>query len=279
LLRVSPGLNFLRSSQPTVHGRRSWHWIAAGSVAGTAMLCAGIVMRNSPGGSRVPVALTKAAVMPLAAASAAVSPQIPIEEKSSREPVDLMGIRLAPGPVQVTGYTGTPGHYLVAFTIPGAAAVSFARIGERIDGLGLVLERFEVRKAASETDFSRAMYAVVAEAVLFDECTGDRLVVTAGKQAVVPVAVVRVAGDEDRIVELQKGQVLEAADHAYRVVAITSAPPEITIVPMVAESSRAAAPLVVRALVDSPVDWDTSAPRSATPVPLAAENVASANRP
>jgi hypothetical protein len=78
--------------------------------------------------------------------------------------------------LQLTGYFGTPGNYLVVLVSSESGETLLARVGRRFPELGLILANFEVKKVPVEHGEPWPVYDVVGFATLRDEHTGTEVV-------------------------------------------------------------------------------------------------------
>jgi len=146
--------------------------------------------------------------------------------------LELLAVRRDLFRLQLSGYFGEPGNWLVAFTAPGSPATLLARPGRRFESLGLTLHGFEERKVEVARVAGRPVHEVVAFAVLRDERTGREVVLDSRAPAFTDasVALVRAApGDARGAVEVREGDTVAGPGATYRIERIQADPPEVVV--------------------------------------------------
>jgi hypothetical protein len=145
--------------------------------------------------------------------------------------LELLDVQLEPYRLQLAGYFGEPGDYLVAFVSPGRPETLLARSGRRFDELGITLQNFEVKKVVVEHHDTWPVYDVAALAVVRDERTGEEVVLDNRRRKLTdtPFAVLRftAAGAAPRT--LHEGDSFVDGGATYRVERIQLDPPEVVI--------------------------------------------------
>ena len=154
--------------------------------------------------------------------------------------LELQEIRLEPYRVQLAGYFGGPGGYVVALTTPGRSGPTLLRVGERQTELGLRLVDFSIRKVPARAG---APAALVAQAVLQDEQTGRTEELESGscKYTGRALAVLRRTGPDRTTHELHEGESVAEAGSLYRLEHISLHPAEAVVSRLIAGRT---APLV-----------------------------------
>jgi hypothetical protein len=144
--------------------------------------------------------------------------------------LELLAVQQEQFRLQLAGYFGAPGDYLVAFTSPAQPETLFAREGRRFAELGLTLKSFDVRKILVEPGDERPVYDVAALAVLTDDRTGGEVVLDsrARKYTDTPLAVLQpLTGGARR--EVREGDTFADETSTYRIERIQLDPPEVVV--------------------------------------------------
>ena len=144
--------------------------------------------------------------------------------------IELLGVKYAPYPVQLTGYFGGPADYLVAFAATSSPEILLARAGERIGKFDLRLREFSVKKLPVPGDDGSTGWEVVAQAVVHDEATRVDVVLDSRQLTMADtlLAVCQGEGPRDLPGELRAGDTLAVGGSAYRVDRIQLNPPSAT---------------------------------------------------
>jgi hypothetical protein len=151
--------------------------------------------------------------------------------------LELLEVKAAPFPLQLAGYFGEPGDYLVAFISAGQPGTLLARRGHRFEQLGLTLRRFEVGTIAVDHDDAWPVYEAAGFAVLHDERTDREVVLDSRrKPAVTLQAVLQGPGDQQPI-SRQEGELVMQRGATYRLQRIRADPPEVVMVQQVEGSA------------------------------------------
>lgn len=160
----------------------------------------------------------------------AVTPPLPPGDLAVPFGLELLAVRPEQFRLQLAGYFGAPGEYLVAFTSPHLPETLLAREGRRFEELGLTLKSFDVRKILVEPGEDRPVYDVAALAVLTDDRTGGEVVLDsrARKFTDTPLAVLQpLTGGARR--EVREGDTFADENSTYRIERIQLDPPEVVV--------------------------------------------------
>ncbi len=162
---------------------------------------------------------------------AVTPPQSPAEPGGVVFGLELLAVRLEPYRLQLLGYFGVPGDYLVAFVSPQSPETLLARAGRRFDQLGLTLKSFDVRKVTVESSEPGPVYDVAALAVLMDEQTGAEVVLDSRSRKLTdtPLAVFKLPGIAGKSHELHEGDTFAFDGATYRIERIQLDPPEVIV--------------------------------------------------
>lgn len=146
--------------------------------------------------------------------------------------LELLAVRREPFRLQLAGYVGAPGDYVVAFVSEQTPETLLARAGKRFDQLGLALKSFELRRVNLAPDASRPVYDIAAVATLFDERNGAVVTLDSRGPTLTdtPLAVLRRAADANgRSRVLRQGDTFEHDDVTFRIEHIQLDPPEVVV--------------------------------------------------
>ena len=142
--------------------------------------------------------------------------------------LELEAIRLEPYRVQLAGYFGGPGRYVVALSNTARSGTTLLRVGERHAALGLRLVDFSVQKT---TDRAGGPAVPVAHAVLHDDQTDTEVMLDgrSPKYTDRPLAVLRLPGPGRETHELHEGETIAQAGSIYRLEHIQLNPAEALV--------------------------------------------------
>ena len=145
--------------------------------------------------------------------------------------VQLVGVKHGLFRLQLVGYFGSPGNYLLAFESPGSPETMLARVGKRFAELGLTLKSFEVKKVPVEHAEPWPVYDVAGIATLIDERTGAEVILdTRGRKLTdASLAVLQSPGKGSKPRELREGDSYADAGASYRVERIQLDPAEVVV--------------------------------------------------
>lgn len=168
-----------------------------------------------------------------AARAFTVTPPTYLGEKTGQPfDLELLAVKREPFRLQLVGYVGAPGDYVVAFVSEETPETLFARTGGRFDQLGLALRSFELRRLNVALPMQPPVFDVAAVATIHDERTGAEVTLdTLGlKLTDTPLAVLRVRTDakaKSRV--LRQGDTFQQDDATFRVEHIQLDPPEVVV--------------------------------------------------
>lgn len=144
--------------------------------------------------------------------------------------LELLAVTREQFRLQLAGYFGAPGDYLVAFTSPNQPGTLLAREGRRFEDLGLTLKSFDVKKTVVEHHDAWPVHDIAALAVLTDDQTGGEVVLDsrARKYTDTPLAVLQsLTGGPRR--EVREGDTFSDDNSTYRIERIQLDPPEVVV--------------------------------------------------
>ncbi len=149
--------------------------------------------------------------------------------------LELIEVKLEPYCLQLAGYCGRPGDYLVAFSDRGLTGILLAREGSRIEEVGITLKSFAVRQVEVGSGDAGPVYEMVAFAIVQDETTGAEVELDSRTRKLTdkPFAVFRLRGEGNRQCQLAEGDSYSAGDSTYRVDCIRLDPPEVAVARLV----------------------------------------------
>lgn len=163
----------------------------------------------------------------------ALTPTGPVIESSDAKSSawELLAVKPDAFRLQLAGYFGTPGDYLVAFLSPKSADTHLVREGHRFAGLELIFRSFEVRNVLVEENESGPVHEVAALAVLFDERSNREVILDSRlwRFADSPVAVLRQPNSEAGPRELREGDAFAEGDVLCRIERIQLDPAEAVV--------------------------------------------------
>lgn len=164
------------------------------------------------------------------ARSFTVTPPMPQGDLAIPFGLELLAVTQEQFRLQLAGYFGAPGDYLVAFTSPNVPETLLAREGRRFEDLGLTLQSFDVKKIVVEHHDAWPVYDVAALAVLTDDRTGGEVMLDSRvrKYTDTPLAVLQpLTGGPRR--ELHEGDTFSDENSTYRIERIQLDPPEVVV--------------------------------------------------
>jgi hypothetical protein len=232
--QLQPGharLNLLPPSLRLRSKRRRQLGLAAVTLV-TAAAAWPLVYSPRPVSGSGPVA---AIIQGKAAAETAVTSALPAATDYSEEAaqplgLELLAVKTAPFPLQLTGYFGEPGDYGVVFQRTDQPETLLARRGHRFEQLGLTLRSFEVRKVAVKHDDAWPVYEAAGFAVLLDMKTGAEVELDSRRRPTdTREAVLRGAAD-NHVVIRREGELIVEREATYRIQRIQLDPPEVVLV-------------------------------------------------
>ena len=225
-----PRLNLLPPSlRRQANRRRRLWWAAASLVTAAALwLLVGYLLR-APEAGGVSV-VTRRAAPPARPEASAPPPTAGDAEAEAPFDLELMDVKTAPFPLQLSGYFGERGDYLVAFISADQPGILLARRGHRFEQLGLTLQSFELKKVAVVHADAWPVYEVAGFAVLQDEKTSAAVVLDSRRRPMVTLqAVLRGAADGEPNTK-QEGELIMQRGATYRIQRIQADPPQVVLV-------------------------------------------------
>jgi hypothetical protein len=150
--------------------------------------------------------------------------------------LELIEVKREPYRLQLAGYFGVPGNYLVAFTSAHTPGTLLAREGHRFEDLGLRLVSFTAKKIPVPHPEARPAYEAAAFAVMQDEETGGEVILDsrAARLTDTPLAVFQSRTGAGPRRELHEGEIYAEAEASYRIERIQLDPPEVAVVRLTA---------------------------------------------
>lgn len=234
-----PVLNLLPSSLRKQANRRRRMWLAAAALATAALWSIGGYLRPTVEPVRAATVIGhETAPRP----AETLAPPTGVSDTEEERPfgLELLDVRTAPFPLQLAGYFGEAGDYVMAFVSGGQAEPQLARCGHRFERLGLTLRSFVIRKVAVKHDDAWPVYEVAAFAVLHDEKTGTEIVLDSRRKPTGTLqAVLRDAPDRQPSTR-QEGELIVQGDATYRIQHIQADPPEVVVLRQAGDSSMPA---------------------------------------
>ncbi len=163
------------------------------------------------------------------AAAVSEAPALPTEDGNG---MALLAVRKAPYRLQLVGYVGRPGSYRVALADAVTSETVLARVGQRLEGLGLKLVRFDLRPVAVSANEAGPVHEAVAIAVLEDEATGNEVALdTRGPRFTDRLlAAIRISERDHDVWEGGEGDGFATEGAAYRIEHIRHEPAEVVLV-------------------------------------------------
>jgi type IV pilus assembly protein PilM len=231
LLPGQPVMNLLPRSLRQQANRRRRLWLAAAFLITAAALSPlAYYLRPEAGSARVGAVIRPEAA-PRQVEASAPPPAVrhPAEADESFD-LELVDVKTTPFPLQLAGYLGDPGGYLVAFTSADQPETLLARRGHRFASLGLTLRSFEVRKVAVDHGDAWPVYEVAGFAVLHDENTGTEVVLDSRRKPTGTLQAVLRGSAGHQPSALREGELLAQGGATYRIQRIQADPPEVVVV-------------------------------------------------
>lgn len=144
----------------------------------------------------------------------------------------LREVKPEPFRLQLAGYYGGPGDYLVAFVSPDRPGIRLIRPGDRLEDLALWFTGFAVTKVRMPSNGAGPVYDVIACARLRDERTDTEVELDnrALKYTDTALAVCQPPGGGSEPCELRAGETFADDISTYRVERIQLDPPEVVVV-------------------------------------------------
>ncbi len=233
-----PVLNLLPPSLRRNARRRRRLWLAAATLVAAAVSWP--LIRHLPPaaqpGSLAAVSPPEAKPRPDAvpAAPSAVSQSGEAESFD----LELLDVKAAPFPLQVAGYFGKPGDYLVAFISTDRPETLLVRRGHRFERHGFTLRNFEVRKIAVDHGDAWPVYEAAGFAVLHDEKNGGEVVLDSRRKPHDTLRAVLQGAADNQPGTWQEGELIAGRGATYRIQRIQADPPEVVLVRHGEESDR-----------------------------------------
>jgi hypothetical protein len=133
--------------------------------------------------------------------------------------------------LQLAGYFGAPGDYRVAFVSPRSPDTLLARVGDRLEMLGLVFKGFEVSRVLAGHNEGAPVQEAAAIAVLQDEWNGGEVMLDsrALRYTGSLLALLRLPGTNDKPSEWREGDSFVASGIPYRIERIQLEPAEVVV--------------------------------------------------
>lgn len=225
-----PVLNLLPPALRQRAGRRRRLWLATAALAAAAAVWPLVsYLRPVDPPARRAAAIRHEAMPPLAEAAVAPVSEAEIDEERTFD-LELLDVKTAPFPLQLVGYFGEPGDYLLAFVSADQPETLLARRGHRFERFGLTLRSFKVMKIAVAHDDAWPVYETAGFAVLQDDKTGADVVLDSRRQPTVMLqAVLRGTADGQECTR-QEGELIVKRGASYRIQRVQVDPPEVAIV-------------------------------------------------
>jgi hypothetical protein len=146
--------------------------------------------------------------------------------------LELCAVKRAPYRLQLVGYFGSPGNYLVAFVSPERPGTMLVRVGAEVEDLELRLKAFAVRKVLLPSTGPWPVYDMVACATLEDERLGGEVELNnrTNKLTNTGVAICQLISGDGGTRELRTGDTFIAVGSTYRIERIQFDPAEVEVV-------------------------------------------------
>lgn len=162
---------------------------------------------------------------------AVTPPSLVAETDGGAAGLELLAVRLQPYRLQLLGYFGEPGDYLVVFVSPFSSETLLARPGHRFNELGLTLKSFDLQKVTVGGNDAGPVWEVAALAVLQDEATDTEVVLDSRMRRFTEtlLAVFKVPGIAGKPRELLEGDSFAAGGATYHIARIQLDPPEVVV--------------------------------------------------
>jgi len=223
-------LNLLPPSLRQQANRRRRLWLAAAALVVAAALGPLVDYRPPAAetGRTAPVIRREEA--PRAAETSAPAPAASRAGEERPFELELLGVKTEPFPLQLAGYLGEPGDYLVAFRSAGQPETLLARRGHRFAQHGLTLQHFEVRKVAVAHGDTWPVYEVAGFAVLEDEKTGAEVVLDSRRKLTGPAQAGLRWSPGNQPQTLKAEELIAQGGASYRIQHIQADPPQVVVV-------------------------------------------------
>ncbi len=140
--------------------------------------------------------------------------------------VEFVGFEEQPYRIQLTGYAGREGDYLITLLNRETGEMIVTRQGREIPDAEIRIEGFRVDRRENNGVVSR-----VARAVLFDQRSGEEVTLREEETLYLdePAIVVRTNEDPPRTINARLDEWFEVGEHVYRVVEYAVDPPRIEL--------------------------------------------------
>lgn len=145
--------------------------------------------------------------------------------------VELVEVKQTPYRIQLVGYLGTPGDYLITFEDLPARDTILARVGRSYDRSGFRVVSFNVDRVAAETRDGNITIINVATAVIYDMREGREVTLTDQRRLMNEelTAVLRATADTRQTFEVEKGSSITVGADTFTVVSIEAEPPAVVV--------------------------------------------------
>lgn len=141
--------------------------------------------------------------------------------------LELVEVKRTPYRIQLVGYVGSEGDYVVTFEDVEAGTTFVARAGRTVEEPGVMLRSFSVEKVHDDSAGGTVVQDTKATAVIRD-LRQDRDVTLVQKVRLMneaPTAVLRVTGELARNVEGRQGSTVTTPDATFEIGLVTIDPP------------------------------------------------------
>jgi hypothetical protein len=238
--QLHPGqavLNLLPPSRREEASRHRQVWLVAAALV-TSVAVWQIMSFLHPAAEPLrPVSLARQEELPQSAESPEPSPAAIQTDEEVPFRLELLDVKTTPFPLQLAGFIGEPGDYLVAFISAGRAETLLARRGHRFPELGLTMRSFEVRKIAVDHGDAWPVYEAAAIAVLHDEKTDGEVVLDSRRKPPDTLQAVLRGAPDGQLSTRQVGDLVMQGAATYLINRIQADPPEVVIVRQTGDSA------------------------------------------
>ncbi len=149
-----------------------------------------------------------------------------LEDREEIIDVEFVGFEEEPYRIQLTGYAGREGDYLITFLNRETGDVIVTRRGREISDADIRIEDFRVTREEANGVISR-----IARAVILDQRSGEEVELSEEETKYLdePAIVVRTSEDPPRTINARPGEAFEVGEFTYRVEEYTVDPPSIVM--------------------------------------------------
>jgi hypothetical protein len=145
--------------------------------------------------------------------------------------VELVEVKQTPYRIQLVGYLGTAGDYLITFEDVTTRDTILARVGRTYDRAGFRVVSFSVDRVAAETRDSNITIVNVATAVIYDLREEREVTLTDQRRLMNEelTAVLRSTTDARQVFEVEQGSSVTVGADTFTVVSIEAEPAAVVI--------------------------------------------------